>query len=305
MIVEGQKEEEEENDDYLELIRSDGCVWGNWEEVRMSQQEIVLPCHSVLENSDISNAFQWHGDGVEIGALAALEDLLENTSTSTIQRLLSCYLSEKSFSMNQVSRDGGALKSMVIVEDIAAYQFLLQLCTLFPAALRPKPRLRCFSFHSSNLRLLWFLKSKIHQEFTKRQETNAVSGEWLPFGDSRKREPFEHQSECLELMQDAFDNGTRSHFIYIRVGGGKTFISMSYLQWLQTKDLLPPYVVFALPPSAIEGVLTEILCFYPRVNLVCENTSQKPQYWFQDKEKKKLRKLLKKEVQKKKCKREG
>ena len=84
---------------------------------------------------------------------------------------------------------------------------------------------------------------------------------WGAVDDKWGRVPWEHQTETVQDMVTASDNGQSGHFLWIPVGMGKTYIVLKYLRNLMDRSQLPPYVVYTLPSSAMQSVLTEVEAF--------------------------------------------
>ena len=167
--------------------------------------------------------------------------------------------------MNRISRDGGSVKQAVTVEDVAAFQFLLEISLIFPAALRPV-KYQPQKFTSPVGPLLLTIRDLLK---TRLAENHTQEGwEDVEIEDQNKRIPWEHQLSSIQDLIDTHERGIRGSFLYLDVGLGKTYIVLSYMKYLWEHEQLPNYIIYSLPASAIESVCNEILAFGFGVNLM-------------------------------------
>ena len=254
------------------VIVGKGGVEMSWDEARKVQLEI--PYHEEMDKT-MENALINVGDGMEEGAWDALDQMYLDTDNAVVRRVL-YYIStyKTAFELNRISRDGGATLQSVVVEDVGAHQFLLDVSLLFPAALRPdatKPQ----HFTSPVGPLLWKIRDRLKEKLTEAEE----HGEWdVEMEDSMviegadgtqvKRKPYEYQLSSLKEMIDNHERGIRGNFILLQMGLGKTFIVLMYIKYLLDHDQLPSYIIYSLPSGAIMSVCEEILAWGLKVNLM-------------------------------------
>ena len=73
-----------------------------------------------------------------------------------------------------------------------------------------------------------------------------------------KRTLREHQDAAVTEMQAAHDAGVMGHFLWGTVGIGKTLIVAKFMDWLRSRHVLAPVVLWILPKSAMLGVINEL-----------------------------------------------
>jgi len=214
-----------------------------WEEV----SHIIFKVPQLTSSKSL---FEW-SNGIEIDA----DKKLSLDNGNTIRRALTYLTGFKPvIELPKISRDGGGTKGAVSVDDVAVYQFLLELSTLYPAALRRREG-SIQIFDVVNGPILWslvdWLRSKMRVSF---------DSQW-PVIKKPERKPWSHQEESLREMIEVHKNGRKGHFLWIPVGLGKTFIVLSYVRYLATKKTLPPYIIYTLPASALASIINEIIVF--------------------------------------------
>jgi len=226
-----------------------------WEKLRFSSAEITY-----IEKDlplTLENAIRYSSDGQEKDSDNKLKMMIDETPSPILRRLLARLSGyKKIIEFERISRDGGAgNKAMVVSEDVGVYQFISKLTLLYPEALTRIPG-STLKFTVEFGPLLWDIRRQI-QEQTEVVVKEVSTKAWGKIKDARKRELYQHQSESIEEMIDAHKLGRTGHFLYMSVGMGKTLIVFSYLKWLHDMNLLPPYVIYSLPPSAIETIRAE------------------------------------------------
>jgi superfamily II DNA or RNA helicase len=235
-----------------------------WEHAK--QLRLALPLHKPLLPYSIEAALVKVGTGVEEGADEKLEELVDNTDKAVIRRAL-VYLSTFGYDieMNRVSRDGGGTYHAVLLEDVPAYQFILRLSSLYPAAIAPA-EFKPSRFTVPIGPLLWIVKDRISRMITG-EEIEGEGWKEVKFRD-KIRKMWQHQKDVVSDMVANSQAGMKGNFLWMVVGSGKTLCVLSFLQWLKDQGKLPPYVVYTLPESAIKSIINEIKQFRIPINLI-------------------------------------
>ncbi len=244
-------------------VRKGSGEWRAWDDVRRLQ--IRLPIHPVGA-TDMATLLTSVGTGVEEGAEDSLCALVDGTDQVVVRRAL-VYLNtcDKEFEMNRISRDGGSTKQSVTIEDVAAYQFMLELSGLYPAAIAPKEH-RPSTFVVPLPPLLWTIRDMISTRIFNQSEHDS-GWDGITFEDTT-RTPWEHQTEIVEEMVCNHEAGRKGNFIWATCGLGKTSSVLSFLGHLKETGRLPKYVLYTLPESAIVSIINEIKFFGVPVNLI-------------------------------------
>ena len=267
---------DKEGQDYF-MIRSRAGEERSWDQAR--QVKLELPYHERLTTEEtpredrMRRALLKTGDGLEEGAWHRLDELWDRTDNSVVRRAL-YYIGgyKASFEINPVGRGGGGTKGAVMVEDTAAYQFLLELSLLFPGALRPV-QYQPGKFESPVGPLLWMVRDILRGKLAEGGE----EADWgdLKIWDRKERTPWEHQISSLEEMIDNHERGMRGAFLYLSVGLGKTLVVLSFIKYLHEHGELPRFILYSLPASALKSVAEEILAFGLPVNLLIPTKGKK------------------------------
>lgn len=244
-----------------------------WEHAK--KLSIELPLLEEIEDWSISKALTMTSIGVEEDADKKLLDLVRATSSAVVRHAL-IYLStfNSTIEMNRISRDGGGTYKAVSIYDVGAYQFILKLSTLYPAALAPalhKPS----TFTVPVGPLLWTLRGRISTMITK-GETGDRGWQKVKFRDD-KRTLWEHQKEMVRDMIKNREAGNKGNFIWSTVGLGKTASILTYLQYLKENNKLSTYILYTLPQSAIKSIIQEIRYFDIPINLIIPLKDNKKQ----------------------------
>ena len=235
----------------------------DWNTYRKGTQRFAL-----LEPSDLDleRCLTLKGEGISRIAETALENLLRDSSKSIIRRLL-FYINQNSSTIefNHISREGGGTKDAVMIEDVGAYQLLLQISLLYPAVIQRKIH-NTLTFEVKFAPVLWGIRG-IVEDYLERDKTTEY-GNWPEFYDHKHRELFWYQEEGLNKMYAEQISGLKSHFLYMTVGAGKTLTVLTYLKYLKEIDQLPTYVLYSLPASAFKSVIEEIEAFGLDINIL-------------------------------------
>jgi hypothetical protein len=234
--------------------------------VRARELKIALPILEEMENRSITNALTYTSVGIEENATRDLHQLVKDTSPEVVRHAL-IYMSTfgSSIEMHRVSRDGGGTQKAVSIYDTGAYQFMLKVSTLFPAALAPslhKPS----SFNIPIGPLLWTIRESISKLVTK-GEVGDAGWSKVKFNDT-KRAMRRHQKEMVKDMIKNKEAGDKGNFLWATVGLGKTMAVLSYMKYLKERNQLPPYILYTLPQSAIKSIIQEIKYFDIPINLI-------------------------------------
>lgn len=234
-----------------------------WDEVKKGK--ISLPCIQKSKRS-LEIFFKTEGEGIESKSDESLNKILEETEVRDIRRALT-YISNFNprFEMNRISRDGGGTKQSVLIEDVGAFHFLYKLSIIYPSALS-REKSKTITFVVKTAPLLWEVRSKILNYLSSNKKFN--SEEWGDIRDSTSRKMWKHQESSVKDLIKQKRLGRKGHFLYLNVGLGKTLVIMKYLQFLNCMKMLPPYVVYSLPSSALESVKKEIEFFGFEVEIV-------------------------------------
>lgn len=255
--------DEDENPYYLVEFNNtnERVLWDDLKEIT-----IALPVHEKLENRNIENALTRVGDGIEENANESLIALLEETPKEIIQRAI-VYLStySKKIKLHRISRDGSGTYKAVIVEDVGAYQFMLKISIIYPAALSPNGPGK---FKVNISPLLWIVRDKIKEFMAKNIEGSQSDG-WknIKFKDET-RMLRGYQTEIMNDMIESRKRGEKGSFIWAPVGLGKTMAVLKYLQYCKEHETLPEFIIYTLPESAIKSIIEEIKYFDIPINLI-------------------------------------
>ena len=106
-----------------------------WDTVR----DLVLDAElvDVRDPTCVRTALGTYGSGLMPGHEAVAARTLEATDRAAIRRALGYIAGHRlHFEMNPVGRGGGGSKQALVVEDVGAFQLLLQLSVIYPSALR-------------------------------------------------------------------------------------------------------------------------------------------------------------------------
>ena len=218
--------------------------------------QITVPEHSQVSGWSVEYALTHSGDGIEKDADKSLDELVSHADKAVLRRVL-VYITtyDHTIEMNRISRDGGGTYKAVLLEDVPAYQFMLRLSSLYPSALQPNGPSK---FDIPIAPILWILRSRIAKAVST---VLSVFG-WnnIRFRDD-KRDMWPHQKDMVDDMVRNRREGNKGNFLWVPVGLGKSYAVMGYLQYLKENFLLPQYVIYTLPESAIRSIIKEIKYF--------------------------------------------
>jgi len=244
------------------LHLSDGRVV-SWDDVK--KYNIEVPTHVPLLTRDFFECMKYNGKGVDLDLKEAVKTLMLDFDFCTLRKsatILNTNLHQIHF--ENISRSGGGTKRAVVAEDIPAFQFLLLLSTICPAALKPTP-FRIGSFTIQSLPILWHVRDIIHDQLlTMEDQDQKIENGWdKTVGIDSGREPHVHQREAVEQLITRGKDlvKVKGNFLWMNVGAGKTMVVLLYLCHLIENNQLPPYVIYSLPPSALEAIKNELNLF--------------------------------------------
>ena len=246
------------------IRKSDRRIPIPWDTIK--KLSIDLPLLDPMNDWTIDKALTYTSVGVEKKAKEKLNKLIRATPLEIVRHAL-IYLSTfgSSIEMNRVSRDGGGTYKAVSINDVATYQFLLRISSIYPAALSPalfKPS----TFTVPVGPLLWIIRQYITQ-YTSEGEVGDKGWTNVKFKDEQ-RILWTHQREMVDDMIKNKKAGNKGNFIWVPVGLGKTLSVLTYLQYLKEHNQLPTYIIYTLPQSAIKSIIQEIRYFDVPINVI-------------------------------------
>ena len=234
-----------------------------WDDIKKGKQSFpILEPIGTSMKTILTNI----GFGVEKNHKTSFTKLVKNTDKKILRRVvyyLSGYNAE--INMNRISRDGGGIIQSVIVEDVGAYQFLLQTSKIFSGALEPKLGSLC-GFKVKSVLLLDEIKNKILEGLITNNKINTEK--WTNIKDNNKRKLWDHQKHLIKELYENYKNETRGAFVWLRVGMGKTLILLKHIQRLIKERALPKYIIYTLPDSSITTIISEVEMFNLKYNII-------------------------------------
>jgi superfamily II DNA or RNA helicase len=247
----------DEEGEYYELRKNNWCK--RWDEARFLSFD--LEEYEPMEFK-VKRALTRIGSGVEKNYKNKLLKLFSSTPIKILRRAI-IYLStaNSTIQMPTVGRggDGGA------IEDIGAFHFLLNISIIAPGAIRPVEG-RPTMFIVPNGPLLWNIR-KMLIDIVHKKGGEEKSG-WNNSKFKDNRELFSYQKETLKDMINHFKDGLKGQFIWLPVGMGKTKIVLSYLAYMKKLNQLPTYIIYTLPPEAINSIIEELKLFGIKTNVM-------------------------------------
>ena len=209
--------EDDEGEYYYVIKQPKKYIPIRWKELK--HLTIQLPFLEELKDWSIAKALRATSIGVEENAEQKLIKLVKETSTEVVRHAL-IYLStfSSTIEMHRVSRDGGGTYKAVSIYDVGAYQFMLKLSSIYPAALAP-------SLHQPSAftipigPLLWTIRERISKQLNK-GKTGDKGWQKIKFKDTR-RKLWKHQQQMVHAMIKNRESGDKGNFIWSTVGLGK------------------------------------------------------------------------------------
>lgn len=179
-------------------------------------------------------------------------------------------------SLPSVSRNGGATKEAVSIDDVGAFEVLKKIAELYPCALTRKPN-QSATFVVNLLPALEHVSGFVEQRLGA-NKTLYNSKLWGNLGERDKRTLKPPQKESLDKMIASNKRGQTGHFIWMNVGMGKTLLVFSYLRYLKENNKLPKYIIYTLPFSAIASIAAEATMFGFKYTLLIPNVTLDKKY---------------------------
>lgn len=233
-----------------------------WKEI--IKTSISLPLYEHVPEMNFENSLTVYGaPGMLKNALNELKGMTL-ISIEVLRRLIfhiSNYRGK--IEMFSISRDGSGTDYVVTLEDIEVFKILCYLSYLFPGALA-RSSLTTFSIVSGPF--FWSIRDYIIESY--RNRVSSSFSKWKSISDTRKRVLWEHQKDTVNRMKERTEKGYRGHIVWIPVGLGKTLIVLTYISWLIEKNLMPPYIIYSLPPEAMESIIAELKAFNLGINIL-------------------------------------
>lgn len=244
-----------------------------WENVKkiIEHVKILRDDNSSPSNDDIQKFIRTEKEN---GVVKHLErkvvNLLRNTKREYIYKSIE-YLRglSNTFEFARISRDGGATKQAVGIDDIGAFKFVVNLSILAPAAIRKTP-CKSIEFTIMSKVVLWSIIDIIERYISGKMNSSSSSSvlldeeddedntSWGDIGDVSQREMWPHQTSSVGELLSAHTRHQKGNFIHINAGLGKTKIVLEYLKKLSDVKELPEFVIYTLPSSAISSVINEL-----------------------------------------------
>lgn len=210
-----------------------------WNRVRVRRLSYPL-----LEQVDLTlrNAITTCGNGV------SQSHSLPKLSSQGIARLRVYMNWQDTITMFPIGRDGCGSEYVVSPLDGEVFHFLAYLSIQYPTALKLK---NSRSFSITDGPLFWLVTRDL---FTSLPAITPSKLRVVPDDIA----PWPHQSESVTMMIKRVEEGYRGNGIWIDPGMGKTRIFMMFLYQLIQINSCPRYVVYTLPPSAVESIKGEL-----------------------------------------------
>lgn len=204
----------------------------------------------------------------------------------TVQRCLEPY---------PVSRSGDGTAQTVSIDDLAYMRFLLFAASIVPGALRMRPAGLHLQFVVASHAVWQAVRAQVAQAVVHRQQTRAADGPapgalaarptWAELAERQLRQlgapaasledprfepamldqfhrvPKASQTALVAHVVERARAGERGTIFWSPVGTGKTYAVLSALMGLAALRLLPRFVVYTLPPGAMESITNEVRMF--------------------------------------------
>jgi hypothetical protein len=210
----------------------------------------------------ITNALTYFGNGVESRNIQQFEELMRSTTHNILRRVLIYITSfDASIKINRVSRDGSGTYYAVSLDDVGAYQFLLNLSIVYPGVLKPSGPTQ---FKVTNGIFLEHIKDQI----LIHMRTGIPESSWRKIHDHSGRTMKAYQTDCVNDMIQSKDSGKKGNFIWLRVGLGKSKVVLEYVKYMIDTNICPRYLLWTIPSSALESIIKEVQFFGLDVNII-------------------------------------
>lgn len=241
-------------------------LWNDAKNIQFS-----IPEHKAidLKSLDISEKILAHGKGITIDAVKKIRKMIETMDTLTRSRLIG-YIGtfQRRVEMNRISRDGGGTKLATNVLDVDVFHLLCDIARLLPGVLEYIHHLPG-TFKIKNAPLWWRIRDDLKDILYPIRAFDMTDWSVDELYDHSDRVLWLHQTETIrDIIHEHKFLRKRGHFLWLKPGSGKTLIILSYLVYMAKEGLLPPYIIYSLPPSAISTIASEISQFRFLVDLL-------------------------------------
>jgi len=225
-----------------------------------------IPLHPKAIDRPVSELLLSVGDGITDDGINSIKNLIRRLSPLTLARLV-FYIStfQRRFEMMRISRDGGGTKLSANILDVDVFQTLAQIAYLAPGAIQYVYHLPGV-FRVVNAPLWWHIRDQLKDVL---YPIRNFENKWTKLYDHSGRKLWRHQKETIkDVINEHESLRRRGHFLWLKPGSGKTLIVLSYLSYLNEKGVLPSYVIYSLPSSAISTIASEAHHFSFDVDLL-------------------------------------
>jgi hypothetical protein len=228
------------------------CRWKDFCNEKI-QKKLLLPITLNSFDDVINIITNYSSEGICKNWKDIINFHLDRSPTEVLFRL-SMYIrvvSSKIY-INQISRDGSGTYLSVNWTDSFVFKLLCIFCAVLPGVIKMNDdkSIQCY-FIIKDLFIWNHVKDII---YSKVSNTNLY--DWnIPYMDNRQ--PKLYQTEAIDTVMDRIKHGKRGNIMWLPVGSGKTFISTNIINNLMKRQMLSKYVVYTLPPSAINSVIEE------------------------------------------------
>lgn len=211
--------------------------------------EFSFPVHPT-EPSTILEAILWEGEGIQKEADSNLENIISSLNRKVLLRLMSYLENNRStIELHKIARKGEGQDLAVTIEDTAVFEFLCQVCCLYPACLS----LKGSTFIVKNGPLLWSIREKI-----KKLKKNSISN-WVDLiKHMEERELREYQQDIVRKLKERHNNKEHGSLVLAPTGSGKSLCITTYIHWLIKKGYMYKYCVWILPSSATKAIKRQL-----------------------------------------------
>ncbi len=247
---------DEENNEYLIKLEGDK-EWQKWEDC--TELYLELKYHETLNtnfNLSFSDAITTTGEGIDKHAFDYFNELIIDLEQVILRRLATTIAGlATEIKLQKIGRDGTGIDYTVYTYDTKVFYLLCLMCNLFPAALE----LKGINFMIKNGPLFWHLRDLINNKIADNEECEEEceeDGEWEIKKDKRKM--WEHQKDIVDTMIQKDKKGKKGNIIWLQMGSGKSMCVTQFLRYLIKNNKLCKYVVWTLPPSAVDSIEKEI-----------------------------------------------
>uniref|UniRef100_A0A6C0AE03 Helicase ATP-binding domain-containing protein n=1 Tax=viral metagenome TaxID=1070528 RepID=A0A6C0AE03_9ZZZZ len=216
----------------------------------------------IFQGDIVNYSLKYTGIGIEKNAFENLENILNNLEDKILRRII-IYISnyKTAISLFQLGRDGKGTEYTVSIYDTHVFWFLTEICKIFPVALEMEKS----KFIVKNFELWCFIKKIIINKTNK----NIKSKFPIPV---ITKNLWKHQIDATQKLISPVKHG---NLIWISVGLGKTLIVINYIKYLIENNLMCEYLVYTLPPAALDGVEKEFIEAGMKTNILDMKKSSK------------------------------